>query len=250
MSPTPAPNSTQSPPLTATSLVRLLNNFGLSPPSSASAPDTMIANKSGKSSHGKEKEPELEIDNEEEEEEEVLTISGANQINNTPATSESQSVPSAQEGEKGSTTNGIPQDVAPKQKQKKGKGKPDPTAPPASSPASSSKQSSLSKLLRSSQHTLHLSPTSSSPRQEDEIRVITSWKMVDYAYKRDPCPFPTRARGLFTERITPQEIEGGQGEGKVEGKEAGNGEEEEYRIVARGYDKFFNVGEVSWTKVS
>lgn len=52
--------------------------------------------------------------------------------------------------------------------------------------------------------------------------------MADYAYKRDPCPFPTRARGLFTEKIG----------------------EEDYRIVARGYDKFFNVNEVSWTQVS
>lgn len=52
---------------------------------------------------------------------------------------------------------------------------------------------------------------------------LTSWHMQDYAYKRDPCPFPTRARGLFTSQD---------------------------RIVLRGYDKFFNVGEVSWTKVS
>lgn len=56
--------------------------------------------------------------------------------------------------------------------------------------------------------------------------------MADYAYKRDPCPFPTRARGLFTEKV----------EGRAEG--------DEYRIVARGYDKFFNVGEVSWTQVN
>ena len=55
---------------------------------------------------------------------------------------------------------------------------------------------------------------------------IRSWRMDDWAYKRDPCPFPTRARGLFTETVDGQ-----------------------HRIVARGYDKFFNVGEVSWTKV-
>lgn len=52
---------------------------------------------------------------------------------------------------------------------------------------------------------------------------LTSWHMQDYVYKQDPCPYPTRARGLFTT---------------------------EDRIVVRGYDKFFNVGEVSWTKVS
>lgn len=57
---------------------------------------------------------------------------------------------------------------------------------------------------------------------------ITSWKMADYAYKQDPCPFPTRARGLFTSELP---------------------EEGGHLIVARGYNKFFNVGEVSWTKV-
>lgn len=51
---------------------------------------------------------------------------------------------------------------------------------------------------------------------------LTSWHMQDYVYKQDPCPYPTRARGLFTTQD---------------------------RIVVRGYDKFFNVNEVSWTKV-
>ena len=55
---------------------------------------------------------------------------------------------------------------------------------------------------------------------------VTSWKMDEFAYKRSPCPMPTRARGLFTE--------------EVDGR---------HRIVARGYDKFFNVGEVAWTRV-
>ena len=80
----------------------------------------------------------------------------------------------------------------------------------------------LSKLLK---HTDHIVPSSATSRQDErgkEYR-LTSWKMQDYMYKRDPCPYPTRARGLFTL-----------------GKE---------RIVARAYDKFFNVGEVSWTKV-
>jgi tRNA ligase len=83
---------------------------------------------------------------------------------------------------------------------------------------------SLRKLLKSTQHSIKVD-------REDgtrEEKVLTSWKMADYAYKRDPCPFPTRARGLFTEQVG----------------------EDEYRIVARGYDKFFNVNEVSWTQVS
>ena len=74
----------------------------------------------------------------------------------------------------------------------------------------------LSQLLR---HTDHQVTT-----HGGEKLTITSWKMQDYAYKRDPCPYPTRARGLFT---------------------CGSD-----RIIARAYDKFFNVDEVSWTKAS
>lgn len=87
------------------------------------------------------------------------------------------------------------------------------------------KAKKLRGLLRSSTHSIVLPP--GEEVGESEERVLTSWKMADYAYKRDPCPFPTRARGLFTEKVG----------------------EDEYSIVARGYDKFFNVGEVSWTQV-
>ncbi|GAA6030850.1 hypothetical protein JCM8097_008906 [Rhodosporidiobolus ruineniae] len=86
---------------------------------------------------------------------------------------------------------------------------------------------SLKNLLRSTNHTVIVQDANG----KDVKRLLTSWKMADYAYKREPCPFPTRARGLFTEKVK-------------DGKE---GEEEDYRIVARGYDKFFNIGEVSWT---
>ncbi|CAK5270180.1 unnamed protein product [Mycena citricolor] len=54
---------------------------------------------------------------------------------------------------------------------------------------------------------------------------VTSWKMNEFKYYEVPSPFPTLARGIFT-------------------TEDGNGV---HRIVARGYDKFFNVGEVGWT---
>lgn len=56
-----------------------------------------------------------------------------------------------------------------------------------------------------------------------EDHKISSWKCTEYLYKKDPCPLPTQARGLFTEYET---------------------------VIARGYDKFFNVGEVSKTKWS
>lgn len=65
------------------------------------------------------------------------------------------------------------------------------------------------------------------PTNDSSIKV-TSWRMQDYAYKAEPCPFPTRARGLFTSQQP---------------------EHKDRPILVRGYDKFFNVGEVSWTKV-
>lgn len=102
-----------------------------------------------------------------------------------------------------------------------------------STPKQAAKQKparSIRSLLRTSEHKITL-PSATSDG-EPTTRTLTSWKMADYAYKREPCPYPTRARGLFTERI-----EGSKGA-------------DEYRIIARGYDKFFNVNEVSWTQVS
>ena len=59
---------------------------------------------------------------------------------------------------------------------------------------------------------------------------IRSWKMNEFKYYDIPSPFPTLARGLFTREL---ETEG----------------EKKYEIVVRGYDKFFNIGEVPWTSV-
>ncbi|KAJ3017665.1 hypothetical protein NUW54_g533 [Trametes sanguinea] len=53
--------------------------------------------------------------------------------------------------------------------------------------------------------------------------------MNEFKYYDIPSPFPTLARGLFT-----QDIKDASGDIK-------------HRIVARGYDKFFNIGEVPWT---
>ena len=60
-----------------------------------------------------------------------------------------------------------------------------------------------------------------------ETRKITSWKMTEHMYFNANNKFPTLARGLFTEELL-------------------DGEE---RIVARGYDKFFNTDETAWTNV-
>ncbi|TFK49265.1 hypothetical protein OE88DRAFT_1702824 [Heliocybe sulcata] len=61
---------------------------------------------------------------------------------------------------------------------------------------------------------------------------VRSWKMNEYKYNNIPCPFPTLARGLFTEELEDQ------------------GDGIKHRIVVRGYDKFFNIGEVPWTRWS
>lgn len=100
----------------------------------------------------------------------------------------------------------------------------------------------LKRLLRSSEHVVNVLDE----QGKEEVRVLTSWKMQDFAYKRDPCPFPTRARGLFTEKL---QVGKGKGEEGAKPKDQEKSKGEEYRIVARGYDKFFNVGEVSWTQV-
>ena len=60
-------------------------------------------------------------------------------------------------------------------------------------------------------------------RQTDVV--ITSWKFNEWEYKKDPPPFPTLARGLFS-------IQSG----------------EKFDIAVRGYDKFFNIGEVKKTQ--
>ncbi|KAJ7689795.1 RNA ligase [Mycena rosella] len=71
------------------------------------------------------------------------------------------------------------------------------------------------KLVRSSKYTA----------PADSSITVRSWKMAENKYYVVPSPFPTLARGIFT-----VEQPGG-----------------EHRIVVRGYDKFFNIGEVGWT---
>ena len=59
---------------------------------------------------------------------------------------------------------------------------------------------------------------------------VESWRMNEFKYYDIPSPFPTLARGLFSVK------EGEDGQAR-------------YRIITRGYDKFFNIGEVPWTTV-
>lgn len=102
-------------------------------------------------------------------------------------------------------------------------------------------------LVRSTDYTFPAPSSSSSnanavPSEEDvststprRQHVLTSWKMPEHLYRVLPSPLPTLARGLFTEQVSPA---GGEGEGK-----------ETYRVVSRGYEKFFNVSEVAYTEV-
>ncbi|KNZ51113.1 hypothetical protein VP01_408g2 [Puccinia sorghi] len=60
---------------------------------------------------------------------------------------------------------------------------------------------------------------------------VRSWTMSEHVYRRLPCPFPTMARGLFTRENPDRKL----GEGR-------------HSIVARGYDKFFNIDELPSTK--
>lgn len=69
----------------------------------------------------------------------------------------------------------------------------------------------------------------------DPEKTIQSWKMNEHKYRDVPSPFPTLARGLFTTEVS-----------KPAGSSSG---EKAYRVVIRGYDKFFNIGEVPWTTV-
>ena len=66
---------------------------------------------------------------------------------------------------------------------------------------------------------------------DDPTIEIQSWKMNEFKYYDVPSPFPTLARGLFSMKVKEKNRVGS-------------------RIVVRGYDKFFNIGEVPWTTVS
>lgn len=99
------------------------------------------------------------------------------------------------------------------------------------------------ELFAKSQRTkkLIMSSTYSAPSLPDVT--IRSWKMNEFRYYDVPSPFPTLARGLFTTWVPSQS-------GEAPAVKEDEGEKGNYRIVARGYDKFFNIGEVPWTNVS
>lgn len=85
--------------------------------------------------------------------------------------------------------------------------------------------SSNPKLVRSTPHDVEVN---------GRTKTVQSWKMNEYKYSTVPSPFPTLARGLFTEWVS----------------HATNSKTGLHRVVARGYDKFFNMNEVPWNNVS
>ena len=80
--------------------------------------------------------------------------------------------------------------------------------------------------------------SSTYPAPADTTIAVRSWKMNEHKYYVTPSPFPTLARGLFTVELPKED------DGVTETKDT-----TKYKIVVRGYDKFFNIGEVPWTTV-
>lgn len=103
------------------------------------------------------------------------------------------------------------------------------------------------KAIRTTVHRYPAALYAHGQNEHARDRLITSWKMTEHMYFKKSLVFPTLARGLFTEEV----LEGD----PVPPLEACSGQigsdpdAPRERIVLRGYDKFFNTGEVSWTEV-
>jgi tRNA ligase len=100
-------------------------------------------------------------------------------------------------------------------------------APPTYSPEDSELVADLYNISKASPKLIK-SSTYAAPA--DPSTIVRSWKMNEFKYYDIPSPFPTLARGLFTIDLPTSDAP-------------------KHRIVARGYDKFFNINEVPWTSV-
>ena len=111
-------------------------------------------------------------------------------------------------------------------------------------PVFSSEDSDLiSSLIELSEKSPKLVRSSLFAVQADPSIEIRSWKMNEFKYYDVPSPFPTLARGLFSKVIRDDDPEN-------DDKRKGKKKSKTHRIIVRGYDKFFNIGEVPWTSVS
>ncbi len=103
------------------------------------------------------------------------------------------------------------------------------SANPKAIPEDSQLVKDLLALSKSSAKRRPLVKSSTYDAPSDPEIKVRSWKMDEFKYYDVPSPFPSLVRGLFTVDLP--------------------GDEADFRIVARGYDKFFNIGEVPWTTV-
>ena len=74
---------------------------------------------------------------------------------------------------------------------------------------------------------------------------IYSYNCLEHVYKKENCPFPTKARGLFVRNIDESRVSAKArdptGPSKMDGyKDEENEAQANWQIVIRGYDKFFN----------
>ncbi|KAG0019868.1 hypothetical protein BGZ80_005155 [Entomortierella chlamydospora] len=87
-----------------------------------------------------------------------------------------------------------------------------------------------------------------STKKKHDINTITvtSWKMNEFEYVKGT--LPTLARGLFTYQDPSQERSSATTQETSKSDSQDNSDKGIHRILLRGYDKFFNVGEVNKTK--
>ena len=78
---------------------------------------------------------------------------------------------------------------------------------------------------------------------------VRSWKMNEFKYAVHPSPFPTLARGLFTRWVSGKDAPEEKAPSENDSDRETEGTGGRHIIVARGYDKFFNIGEVPWNTV-
>ncbi|KAF8636330.1 hypothetical protein AX17_003621, partial [Amanita inopinata Kibby_2008] len=103
----------------------------------------------------------------------------------------------------------------------------------------------VTELVSLSKKSPKLVKSSEYPAPGEPHVMIRSWKMNEFKYYDIPSPFPTYARGLFTVELPRESDEEGI---ESEHIEHDSHQHPRYRIVVRGYDKFFNIGEVPWTE--
>ncbi|KAF9586410.1 hypothetical protein BGW38_005527 [Lunasporangiospora selenospora] len=113
-----------------------------------------------------------------------------------------------------------------------------------------------------STETLKKGGSSEDKVKEDKILSVTSWRMNEFEYSKGT--LPSLARGLFTYREDDLKVTAvslskpkmeksktAQATSTTEAQASSRTEDDDqahYRILIRGYDKFFNIGEVERTK--